>query len=130
VIIWGKIDPELLEPQFRKDIEDLLAPSQWTWYILYGRRTREQQQALYDKYLAGGPKAAPPGMSPHEYGLAVDIVPDNDPEKSGLQPQWNISNPAWEWLFEMVHRHPRLHSGKSFNDADHIERFHWKEHVA
>jgi len=37
-------------------------------------RTHAEQQALYDKYLAGtGNLAAPPGHSMHEQGRAVDI---------------------------------------------------------
>lgn len=39
-------------------------------------RTREQQQKLYDAYLAGGPLAAPPGQSAHEKGMAIDLKPD------------------------------------------------------
>ncbi len=39
-------------------------------------RTREQQQILYDAYLAGGPQAAPPGQSAHERGMAIDLFPD------------------------------------------------------
>lgn len=39
-------------------------------------RTREQQQELYDAFLAGGPQAAPPGQSAHEVGMAVDLFPD------------------------------------------------------
>jgi LysM repeat protein len=38
-------------------------------------RTPEQQQQLYDLYLAGqGPPANPPGTSTHESGVAVDVA--------------------------------------------------------
>ena len=37
-------------------------------------RTRQQQEQLYKKYLAGGGRAAPPGKSFHEKGLAIDIT--------------------------------------------------------
>lgn len=36
-------------------------------------RSLEDQSALYQKFLSGGPRAAPPGQSAHNYGLAVDI---------------------------------------------------------
>ena len=127
-IDWRGVDPAKLEPQFRTDVEALLGPSAWTWTVLYGLRTGAEQAALYAKYQAGGPKAAPPGQSPHEYGLAVDIVPDADPDTAGLQPNWNPASPAWQWLFEAVHRHPRLTSGKAFNDSDHLERYAWRDY--
>ncbi|HEX6116253.1 MAG TPA: D-alanyl-D-alanine carboxypeptidase family protein [Solirubrobacterales bacterium] len=38
-------------------------------------RTAEQQQVLYDQYLAGiGAPANPPGSSTHELGVAVDVA--------------------------------------------------------
>jgi LysM repeat protein len=38
-------------------------------------RTYEQQAGLYELYLSGqGPPASPPGTSPHETGLAVDLA--------------------------------------------------------
>jgi LAS superfamily LD-carboxypeptidase LdcB len=43
-----------------------------------GFRSAEQQQKLYDAHLAGGPKAAPPGSSAHESGLAIDLFPDTE----------------------------------------------------
>lgn len=41
-------------------------------------RSKEQQQALYDKYQKWGHLAAAPGTSLHEKGLAVDITNVND----------------------------------------------------
>jgi hypothetical protein len=38
-----------------------------------GYRSTEQQQRLYDLYLAGGNLAAKPGSSNHERGLAADL---------------------------------------------------------
>jgi hypothetical protein len=127
-IFWRNIDPGLLEPTFRKDIEDLLGNSTWDWYVLYGYRTHDEQQILYNKHLIGGPKAAPPGLSPHEYGLAVDVVFDSDPDKPGLQPGWVTSAAAWVWLFAKLKLHPRLKSGVTFQDADHIERYQWQNY--
>lgn len=36
-------------------------------------RSLQDQATLYQKFLRGGPRAAPPGESAHNYGLAVDI---------------------------------------------------------
>jgi hypothetical protein len=128
MIHWRSVDPDLLEPQFRADIEALLGADPADWYVLYGFRTGMEQAELYAKYQAGGPKAAPPGKSPHNWGLAVDVVPDKDPGTLGLQPEWDVNSLSWRRIFEAIHRHPRLHSGKSFQDADHIERYQWETH--
>jgi hypothetical protein len=129
VIEWRKIDPMQLEPVFRQDIIALLTPSQWTWYILHGYRSLEEQGKLWAIYQNGGPKAAPAGKSPHNYGLAIDLVPDADPIAGGLQPQWNTTAEAWSWLFAALKAHPRLHSGLSFQDADHVERLGWQRFI-
>jgi len=42
--------------------------------VAQGFRTREEQRQLYQIYLGGGPLAAMPGRSYHEYGLAVDLL--------------------------------------------------------
>lgn len=41
--------------------------------IISGYRTYEEQAVLYDKFKRGGPVAAPPGYSNHNFGLAFDI---------------------------------------------------------
>ena len=41
-------------------------------HVNFGRRSRAEQQALWDKY--GSPRAARPGTSRHETGLAADVV--------------------------------------------------------
>jgi peptidoglycan L-alanyl-D-glutamate endopeptidase CwlK len=41
--------------------------------IISGFRTYEEQKVLYDKFKRGGPQAAPPGYSNHNFGLAFDI---------------------------------------------------------
>jgi len=57
----------------------------WAWAPAAGarsvtvtsaRRSRAQQTALYQKFLAGKSQypVAPPGSSKHEHGLALDIV--------------------------------------------------------
>jgi hypothetical protein len=45
----------------------------WSGTVISGYRTYAEQAALYQRYLAGGPIAAPPGTSSHERGEAVDV---------------------------------------------------------
>lgn len=127
-LLWRTVDPDKLHPQFRADVEQLLGSSAYSWTVLYGYRSNEEQAALWAKYQAGGALAAPPGRSAHNYGLAVDVVPDGSPAP-GLQPDFDTKHPAWIWLFDAVFHHPRLHSGRSFRDADHIEAVNWKADV-
>jgi peptidoglycan L-alanyl-D-glutamate endopeptidase CwlK len=59
--------------------------------VTSGLRSYEEQAALYKKYQAGGPLAAPPGKSNHNFGLAFDITifkGSDDPEKA--------KTPVWE----------------------------------
>ena len=130
MIVWRSVDPKKLDPDFRADVEALLEGSPFTWYVTHGFRSLDEQRDLYRKFLAGGPRAAPPGKSAHNFGLAVDVVPDADPDTSGLQPEWDTTSPAWRWLFRAVAAHDGLKSGVSFNDATHIERANWKLFLA
>jgi len=41
--------------------------------ILSGFRSYAEQQKLYRAYLNGGPKAAPPGHSGHNFGISFDV---------------------------------------------------------
>lgn len=123
-VIW-RVPKSGLKLPFRYDVDKLLDESPWPWVVTYGYRSLEEQKALYDIYLAGGAKAAPPGKSPHNFGLAVDVALDGEPAP-GLQPDWVLSHPGWVWLFDAVFDHPRLHSGRDFGDSDHIEAVNWK----
>lgn len=43
------------------------------YFAISGTRTWAEQSALYQKYKAGGPKAAPAGYSWHNFGTAIDF---------------------------------------------------------
>jgi hypothetical protein len=65
-----------LAPEMRRRTEAFLADPESRQLGLFLRsafRSRAEQEALYAKYLAGGPLAARPGTSLHELGLAVDV---------------------------------------------------------
>jgi len=42
--------------------------------VTSGYRSLAKQRQLYNRYLRGGPLAAKPGSSAHNFGLAVDIA--------------------------------------------------------
>lgn len=125
MIIW-RADPALLHPGFRTDVEQFLEASRWTWYVLSTYRSMEEQRRLWENYkYRGGPRAAPPGRSAHNFGMAVDVVLDADSVKPGLQPSWDTKLPAWLWLKMATIPHPRLRGGWRFGDWPHIERVGW-----
>jgi hypothetical protein len=134
MIVW-KVSRLSVDPAFADDIDALLMPDAAFWVVTFGRRTREVQAGLYATWLlwldqhAGedprnGPRAAPPGSSAHEYGLAIDltlVVNGKD--------DWNYKNTDWRRLVAAVKAHPRLHSLDSIGDTDHIECLHWRQHI-
>ncbi len=128
MIYWRAIDKTLLEPEFVNDLEALLMPDPASWYVTWGKRSSETQADLYKAYVAGGPRAAPPGFSPHEFGLAVDLALDGDPATPRLQPDYVTSHSDWLRLRALVDAHPRLHGGWHFGDNDHVEKTKWNDY--
>jgi peptidoglycan L-alanyl-D-glutamate endopeptidase CwlK len=62
--------------------------------VTSGMRSYAEQAELYAKYQAGGPLAAPPGKSNHNFGLAFDVTifkGSDDPEKAKT-PVWESPN--------------------------------------
>lgn len=130
MLYWRKIDPCGLHSGFREVAEAVLQASPHHWYVTHAHRSLAEQGELYRKYLAGGPRAAPPGRSAHNFGLAIDVVLDADPEKPGLQPTWNTKLAGWIWLKTTLTNHPLLKSGWTFSDWPHIEHRDWKRLAA
>lgn len=119
-ITW-KVDRTQLVPQFAADVDALLSADPGDWFVTYGFRTREEQAALYATYLKGGPLAAPPGSSAHEFGLAVDVT-----LVLGGSDDWNYKDSSWRRMIHAVHLAPRLHSLDDYGDSDHIESVNWR----
>lgn len=68
--------------------------------ITQGLRTWAEQDALYAQGRTTPGTIvtnARGGHSHHNFGLAVDVCPD-DLSKDGLQLDWNINHPAWQTL--------------------------------
>lgn len=124
---WQKVNPEELDPVFRKDVESFLSASPYLWGVTYGLRSLALQEELYRKYLAGGPRAAPPGRSAHNFGLAIDVTLDGDPHKTGVQPDWVTTHAGWLWLKTKSLLHPRLRTGWKYADYGHIEAVGWEQ---
>lgn len=129
MIDWttNKIEIGKLDATFYNNVSAALTPGPYLWRIVFGFRSNLAQQILYEKYLKGGALAAPPGQSAHNYGLAVDVVL----VINGVE-QWNYLHPGWSWLWLVVLKSSGLHSGKVFNDPDHIQAVNWrlKRHAA
>ena len=125
MITW-RCSPASLDQKFLEDVASMLGNSPYSWYVVSGYRSIPEQIELYKKYKAGGPRAAPPGKSAHNFGLAIDVVLDMDGAKPGLQPSWDTKLPGWLWLKAKCAAHPRLKSGWSFNDWPHIEAYKWR----
>lgn len=122
---WRKIDKTKLREHFVADLEELFNGLPHRFIVTYGFRTTEEQKALHEIYLAGGPKAAAPGESAHEFGLAVDVVARK--QYMG-KPTWDLKDPAWVAMLAAVKAHPRLQSLVKVGDAGHIQRYQWRKH--
>jgi LAS superfamily LD-carboxypeptidase LdcB len=84
----------------------------------FGYRSPQEQQDLYQKYLAGGNKAVAPPMSYHTYGRAFDWV--NQGAK-GLE--WN-NDKAYEFGQKLAQNYGLRGIGPS--DNDHIQDANYK----
>ena len=118
----SRIDASRLDGGFLADCQATFNALPDRWVVTYGFRDHAMQQALWDKYQAGGPKAAPPGKSPHEVGLAIDVFLWD----GSRLPNYDVTDPRWQAMFAAVLAAPRLHSGQSFGDSDHIEAVLWQ----
>lgn len=105
------VDLSALMPEFEAAVEAFLATLPIVYRPYLGYRDPTEQAALYAKYQAGGPRAAPPWQSAHQWGLAVDVE----------GPDWNAA--TYAPLQEALAVHPLL-AGLGAKDLDHIELRH------
>ena len=95
-----------------------------TYVATFGFRSVEEQAELRRLFLAGkGGKAAPGGLSAHNYGIAFDFVRDGD-ARVGVQPDWRL--PAYKVLGEEAVKAGLIWGG-SFGDAPHVQ---WPGYVS
>ena len=70
----NELAPEV-RPKFVKGIQSFLDDNpENDCTVSYSYRTNAQQQELFNSYKSGGPKAARPGSSWHNYATAIDFV--------------------------------------------------------
>ena len=82
----------------------------WHGEVTSGFRTYDEQARLYQRYLHGGPLAAKPGTSSHEFGQAVDV---SDP--GGFQRAMNML-PLGQRLFNRLGARDPVHFSVSGYD--------------
>jgi len=115
MVNWSKIDTTKLDPDFYAKAQGVLNAClahgcEYQPYL--GFRSWDDQNALYQRYLAGGPRASPPGHSLHEQGLAVDCE--------------RIVNGVGSWAVEdysMLEAQAQVFgcdTGWSYGDHDHL----------
>ena len=81
-----------------RKMAEMLAEEKIVIMVTQGLRTWDEQDRLYQQGRTAPGKIvtnAPAGSSYHNYGLAVDVCPD-DPTLAGFQLDWNLNHPAWK----------------------------------
>lgn len=123
-----RIDLDKIYPPFLERALTLLARCRKRgadYVAIFGYRSYAEQAQLHANYLAGkGGRAAPPGASAHNYGLAIDFARDADASAPGLQPDW--SDAAYRILGEEAAK-LGLHWGAGYGDRPHIS---WPGYVS
>lgn len=119
-----RINLDLLYPPFLERVAALLAACNargHRYVITEGHRTYERSAVLARAYAAGGPRAAGPGESNHNFGLAVDLVLDVDADKPGVQ----LGPDAWkQGDYKVACEEARklgLKCGEDYKDFPHFE---------
>lgn len=122
--LWkGSVNLDYLYPPFLEAVLNLQTECRMLgvdYKVYSGFRPHDEQRELYDKYLKGGPLAAPAGLSSHNYGLAVDCA--------RLQANKLLSwtEDDYDVLLRTIPKHG-LVSGASFKDLPHVQ---WPGYVS
>ncbi|WP_404370488.1 M15 family metallopeptidase [Corallococcus coralloides] len=120
--LFSRLDLKSLYPPFQAVMGEVIARCRARgadYVATRGYATFAEQRALHLRYLKGeGGRAAPEGLSAHNYGLANDFCRDADVDRPGLQPRWD--GPAYAILGEETRR-AGLAWGGSFGDAPHCQ---------
>lgn len=123
-----RLDLDKIYPPFVIGALELLAACRKRgadYVATFGYRSYDEQARIYMAYRAGkGGRAAPPGKSAHQFGLAMDFCRDANLKMSGLQPDWR--EPAFAILGEEAAK-LGLHWGAGYGDRPHIS---WPGYVS
>lgn len=107
---------QLTKTVFRAFTEAVLDELSLLLLVYSGQRSYAEQWELRKKYLEGGPRAAPPGGSYHNFGLAIDVIPVFYDGK----PNWELPQSVWTKIQAIANRFG-LESGASFGDPGHFK---------
>lgn len=121
--------PEILRV-FRDGIAPAMAARGYSVSITSGSRTLAEQQAEFIAYRQGkGGRAAPPGRSAHNYGLAIDVL---------VRPNGFKGDP-WAWAstsqgrqaYQLLHRIARHYglediAASAPDDPFHLQAPNWR----
>jgi len=103
----------------------LAVRSKYDWKIVSGKRTQEQQDALFNQT----PKVTDVRDSAHLYGLAVDVQPTLDKGRSVVQ---DSAHPAYDEKDAILRGNTLgVSTGiviSSGPDRPHVEVSQWREH--
>lgn len=105
--------------KFKAFFDHLHVVSHYKWRVVQAFRTFEEQKKLHDNYINApgrAAKAAPAGLSYHNYGMAIDVLPMTDDYKA-IE---TISQGSWE-MVGIVARHHGMKWGGDFGDRPHVE---------
>lgn len=111
-----KIDLDLLYPPFMERLVNCIGDLRdrgYPYRVYSGYRSYAEQTKLYQAFLAGGARAAAPGRSAHNFGLAVDCALFKAPKVLSWAPA------DYEPLIANLPNF-ELRSGASYNDRPHI----------
>ena len=116
----SRIDVSKLNPEFLAHLRGFCDACQAHGIDLRatsGYRDSRLQAVLYARFKAGGPRAAPPGHSLHEKGLAVDflIYRQGQPVNDG-------DDPAYAEMHAVAERYSLKGLPPELHDMGHIER--------
>lgn len=122
-----RVNWDLLKPRFVEKCFDLAANCRKRgvdYFAISGYRPFPEQAKLYFQGRTTPGKIvtnARPGMSAHNYGLAVDWCKDEDVARAGLQPDWDLKDYI---ILQEEAEKLDLESGmswKSFKEGPHIQ---------
>lgn len=103
----------------------VMLADEFSFRVAQGLRSWDEQAKLYAQGRTMPGKIvtnAAAGTSWHNFGMAVDVVPD-DPAIDGFQADWNIEHPSWKRLVA-VGESLGLFSGsqfRTFKDWPHFQ---------
>lgn len=123
--------PEILRV-FHDGIQPAMRARGYSVTIASGARTLQEQQHDYQLYRAGkGGRAAPPGRSAHNYGLAIDCL---------VAPPNGYRGDAWGWAnsaagrkaYQLLHKIARHYGLEDIaaaapDDPFHLQAPNWRK---